>query len=74
MAEASRRYMEEQFGETENEYRLSGAVLRLYVAYTHAVATLSRRPDFALRSFDLRLIRYGDACPIATELVLRAVG
>jgi hypothetical protein len=44
MAEASRRYMEEQFGETENEYRLSGAVLRLYVAYTHAVATLSRTP------------------------------
>ena len=40
MAEASKEYMRREFGEAEDEYRLSAAVLRLYVAYVHAAATL----------------------------------
>ena len=42
MAEASKEYMRREFGEAEDEYRLSAAVLRLYVAYVHAAATLPR--------------------------------
>ncbi len=42
IANASAQYMTREFGEAADEHRLSAAVLRLYVAYMHAAATLTR--------------------------------
>ena len=46
IARASKIYMK-QFGDHTHEFKIASAVLRLYVAYAHAAATLHYNPKTA---------------------------
>lgn len=49
MALASQAYMK-QFGDFDYEFRLAGAVLRLYVAYMHAAAKIGRSDPSSIQA------------------------